>query len=61
MSRGIIKVTEALRTANKPLTGQELMAAAGYPSNSGTEQLERVFSGCSRCVGGKADRQAKAR
>ncbi|MBF6650925.1 restriction endonuclease subunit S [Methylobacter sp. BlB1] len=43
MSKSIIKVTEALRKANKPLTGQELMAAAGYPSNSSTEQLEQFF------------------
>lgn len=43
MSKGIITVTLALEAANKPLTGQQLMTAAGYPRNSTTEQLESFF------------------
>ena len=43
MSTGIITVTEALEAANKPLNGQQLMAAAGYPRDSNTEQLESFF------------------
>lgn len=43
MSKQIIKVTEALKQAGKPLSGQQLLAAAGYPSDSDTEQLEQFF------------------
>lgn len=43
MSKGIITVTSALEAADKPLTGQQLMTAAGYPRNSTTEQLEPFF------------------
>ncbi|WP_337231617.1 restriction endonuclease subunit S [Citrobacter portucalensis] len=43
MSKQIIKVFEALKQAGKPLSGQQLLAAAGYPSDSSTEQLEQFF------------------
>ncbi|HBV0110807.1 TPA: restriction endonuclease subunit S [Escherichia coli] len=43
MSKQIIKVVEALKQAGKPLSGQQLLAAAGYPSDSSTEQLEQFF------------------
>lgn len=36
-------LVEALRNAGKPLTGQQLLTAAGYPSDSNTEQLEQFF------------------
>ncbi|MFY0405285.1 restriction endonuclease subunit S [Pantoea dispersa] len=43
MSKQIIKVVEALKHAGEPLSGQQLLAAAGYPSDSSTEQLEQFF------------------
>jgi type I restriction enzyme S subunit len=43
MSKKITKVTDALKQAGKPLTGQQLLAEAGYPSDSSTEQLEQFF------------------
>ena len=43
MSKLIIKVVDALKEANKPLSGQELLAASGYPSDSSTEKLEQFF------------------
>ncbi|WP_322845026.1 restriction endonuclease subunit S [Pseudomonas sp. B33.4] len=43
MNKETITVTKALETAKKPLTGQQLMAAAGYASDSTTEQLESFF------------------
>lgn len=43
MSRQIIRVVEALKQAGEPLSGQQLLAAAGYPSDSHTEQLEQFF------------------
>ncbi|WP_265093706.1 restriction endonuclease subunit S [Raoultella ornithinolytica] len=43
MSKKIIKVVEALKHAGEPLSGQQLLAAAGYPSDSSTEQLEQFF------------------
>ncbi len=43
MSKQIIKVVEALQNAGEPLSGQQLLAAAGYPSDSSTEQLEQFF------------------
>ncbi len=43
MSKEVIKVVEALKQAGKPLNGQQLLAAAGYPSDSSTEQLEQFF------------------
>ncbi|MDI5833399.1 restriction endonuclease subunit S [Shewanella xiamenensis] len=43
MSKQIIKVVDALKEAGEPLSGQQLLAAAGYPSDSGTEQLEQFF------------------
>lgn len=43
MGKQIIKVVEALKQAGKPLSGQQLLAAAGYPSDSGTDQLEQFF------------------
>lgn len=43
MSKQIIKVAEALKQAGEPLSGQQLLAAAGYPSDSNTEQLEHFF------------------
>ncbi|PRQ61341.1 restriction endonuclease subunit S [Vibrio sp. V01_P9A10T6] len=43
MNKKIIKVVEALKEAKKPLNGQGLLAAAGYPKDSSTEQLEQFF------------------
>ncbi|CCF08515.1 restriction endonuclease subunit S [Escherichia coli] len=43
MSKQIIKVVEALKQAGEPLSGQHLLAAAGYPSDSSTDQLEQFF------------------
>ncbi len=43
MSKEVIKVVEALKQAGKPLNGQQLLAVAGYPSDSSTEQLEQFF------------------
>lgn len=43
MSKQIIKVVEALKKAGEPLSGQQLLAAAGYPSDSSTDQLEQFF------------------
>ncbi len=43
MSKQTIKVVDALRLAGKPLSGQQLLAAAGYPSDSSTDQLEKFF------------------
>jgi len=43
MSKQIIKVVDALKQAGEPLSGQQLLAAAGYPSDSNTDQLEQFF------------------
>lgn len=43
MSKQIIKVTEALEQAGTPLSGQQLLAAAGYPSDSNIQELEQFF------------------
>lgn len=43
MSKQIIKVVDALKQAGEPLSGQQLLTAAGYPSDSSTEQLEQFF------------------
>lgn len=43
MNKQIIKVVEALKQAGEPLSGQQLLTAAGYPNNSSTEQLEQFF------------------
>lgn len=43
MSKEIITVVEALKEAERPLSGQQLLAASGYPSDSSTEQLEQFF------------------
>ena len=43
MSKQITKVIEALRLADAPLNGQQLLAAAGYPVDSTVEQLETFF------------------
>ncbi|SFU42124.1 restriction endonuclease subunit S [Halomonas korlensis] len=43
MSNKTIKVVEALREAGKPLSGQDLLAAAGYPSDASAEKLEQFF------------------
>ena len=43
MSKQIIKVVEALKQTGEPLSGQQLLAAAGYPSDSNTELLEQFF------------------
>lgn len=43
MGKQIIKVVEALKQAGEPLSGQRLLAAAGYPDNSNTEELELFF------------------
>ena len=39
----IIPVYEALRTSGKALSGQELLASAGYPSDASTQQIEQFF------------------
>ena len=39
----IVSIAEALKNANKSLSGQELFIAAGYPSDATTEQLEQFF------------------
>ncbi|PJX22213.1 type I restriction endonuclease subunit S [Advenella sp. S44] len=43
MNKQIIRVVEALKIAGKPLSGQQLLATAGYPSDSSTDQLESFF------------------
>ncbi|TVU92377.1 restriction endonuclease subunit S [Vreelandella titanicae] len=43
MSKQIIKVAEALKREGTALSGQQLLAAAGYPSDSSTEELEKFF------------------
>nr|WP_202631313.1 restriction endonuclease subunit S [Pantoea ananatis] len=43
MSKQIIKVVEALIQAGEPLSGQQLLAAAGYPGDSSTDDLEKFF------------------
>ncbi|CAI1004749.1 restriction endonuclease subunit S [Serratia proteamaculans] len=43
MSKQIIKVVEALTQAGEPLSGQQLLAAAGYPGDSSTDDLEKFF------------------
>ncbi|MEZ9440291.1 restriction endonuclease subunit S [Vibrio atlanticus] len=43
MNKQIINVVEALKAASEPLSGQQLLAAAGYPSDSCIEQLEQFF------------------
>lgn len=43
MNKKIIKVTDALKQAGKPLTGQLLLVEAGYPSDSSTDLLEQFF------------------
>ncbi len=43
VSKKIIKVVDALVGAGKPLSGQQLLGAAGYPNDSDTEALERFF------------------
>ena len=43
MIKKIIKVADALKLAGKPLSGQQLLAEAGYPSDSDTDQLEQFF------------------
>lgn len=43
MGKQIIKVVDALEEAKQPLSGQQLLAAAGYPSDSSTDQLEQFF------------------
>lgn len=43
MSKQIIKIVDALKAAGAPLSGQQLLAAAGYPSDSSTDVLEKFF------------------
>ena len=43
MSKTIIKVVDALVEAGQPLSGQQLLSAAGYPNDSDTEALEQFF------------------
>ena len=43
VNKTIIKVVDALVEAGKPLSGQQLLSAAGYPNDSDTEALERFF------------------
>ncbi|MEJ1297806.1 MAG: restriction endonuclease subunit S [Candidatus Sedimenticola sp. (ex Thyasira tokunagai)] len=39
----IIPVVDALKAAKKPLTSQQLLAEAGYPTDASVEQLESFF------------------
>lgn len=39
----IISIVDALKTSDKPLTSQELLAAAGYQADSSTADIERFF------------------
>ncbi|MUK37241.1 restriction endonuclease subunit S [Aliivibrio fischeri] len=43
MKKQVIRVAEALRKAGEPLSGQQLLTAAGYSNDSSTEQLEQFF------------------
>lgn len=43
MKQQIIGVLDALKIAERPLTGQQLLIAAGYPLDSSTDQLEQFF------------------
>ncbi|QQN33506.1 restriction endonuclease subunit S [Rahnella aceris] len=43
MKKQIIPVVEALKQVAGPLTGQQLLTAAGYPIDSTTEELEKFF------------------
>ncbi|MBY7701269.1 restriction endonuclease subunit S [Vibrio harveyi] len=43
MTKKIIKVKDALKAKSKPLSGQQLLTVAGYPSDCSTEQLEQFF------------------
>lgn len=43
MSKQSINVVEALKQAGEPLSGQQLLTAAGYPLDSSTDQLEQFF------------------
>lgn len=43
MSKQIVKVVKVLKKTGQPLSGQQLLAAAGYPSDSSTDQLEQFF------------------
>nr|WP_246782115.1 restriction endonuclease subunit S [Wohlfahrtiimonas chitiniclastica] len=54
MSSKIITVTEALKKANKPLSGQQLLNAAGYPNDSTTEELEKYFLDIRKALSQKA-------
>lgn len=38
-----IEVFDALKAAGKPLSGQQLLSAAGYSTDSSTEKLEQFF------------------
>uniref|UniRef100_UPI003513D1CE restriction endonuclease subunit S n=1 Tax=Alloalcanivorax venustensis TaxID=172371 RepID=UPI003513D1CE len=53
MSKQIVKVLDALKEAGEPLSGQQLLAAAGYPSDSSTEQLEQFFLDIRDALGDK--------
>nr|WP_290701173.1 restriction endonuclease subunit S [Halomonas sp. UBA3074] len=43
MSKQPLEVVEALKQAGTPLSGQQLLSAAGYPNNSNTEEIEKFF------------------
>ncbi|QTS85226.1 restriction endonuclease subunit S [Ectopseudomonas khazarica] len=43
MEKEIISVSEALKKADRPLSGQQLLTATGYPIDSKTDQLEQFF------------------
>ncbi|WP_019458579.1 restriction endonuclease subunit S [Acinetobacter sp. GG2] len=43
MTKQILNVTDALKQVGKPLSGQQLLMAAGYPLDSSTDQLEQFF------------------
>jgi type I restriction enzyme S subunit len=43
MSKNIIKIIEALKISGTPLSGQELLHASGYPSDSSTLLLEKFY------------------
>ncbi|CAH1385163.1 restriction endonuclease subunit S [Candidatus Nitrotoga sp. M5] len=41
--KNVIPIIEALRAAKNPLTSQALLVEAGYPTDAGTELVERFF------------------
>lgn len=49
----IISAVEALTEAGKPLSGQHLLSASGYPSDSTIDQMEQFFLDVRRAIDNK--------